>query len=615
MSPALRFREEMEGFVAFGDHAPEAGHELGRREGTTLRLRLTVIVDDVDRLIAGPDRRTLVRGQVDFPELGGSFPIERGHLWILPSRPNQRTARMDYVLGVRTDHHGRLTVRGAKHIAVGTRTALLRAATTVDTWVVAGEPDFTAPAEGPPSDRVVASGRVRLTLPRIVASMGSFRPRARSRVAGGKAIVRFWAAVAGGLTDPYARRLTQAEDERSTPAPELSGSDAVAAGRRSTPPPEEKLAYRTGSTVRELRVRPFNLEDGTGSLSRVQNVTQTGVTPHREPVLLIAGSSVGAEIFRPQGVDNSIVTRLIDEGYDVWVENWRGSLDHEPSEYSLDEAAVLDHPRALAFVAEETGAKELKAVVHCLGSSSFMLSLASGLLDRDDQGYRVTRVVSNAVSLHPVVPRGSERKLRGLIPVFNRLTPYFDPQWARHPDSLTDKPAAPAPAAVPPNVAADLLVRWTRLQRGTVATDVSSFAQFMYGSGHSTLYEERMLEPATREWMRNQLAWAPMRLYRQIARSVLAGHLVPMREWDGGRLHDIFSEGPHDNGETKVTFMTGAANRCFAPISQQRTFEWFSAYQPKRHAFVQIPGYGHLDVWLRRRADEVHEVVLKGLES
>ena len=54
----------------------------------------------------------------------------------------------------------------------------------------------------------------------------------------------------------------------------------------------------------------------------------------------------------------------------------------------------------------ETGEEHLKAVVHCQGSTSFMMSAVAGLLPQ------VTTIVSNAVSLHPVVPSFSEFKLR-----------------------------------------------------------------------------------------------------------------------------------------------------------------------------------------------------------
>ena len=67
---------------------------------------------------------------------------------------------------------------------------------------------------------------------------------------------------------------------------------------------------------------------------------------------------------------------------------------------------------------EETGADEVKTVVHCQGSTSFMLSLVSGLLPE------VTTVVSNAVSLHPVVPSKAALKGRLAVPHVRRMVDY-----------------------------------------------------------------------------------------------------------------------------------------------------------------------------------------------
>jgi hypothetical protein len=115
--------------------------------------------------------------------------------------------------------------------------------------------------------------------------------------------------------------------------------------------------------------------------------------------------------------------------------------------------------------------------------------------------------------------------------------------------------------------------------------------------------------------MENQLSWAPMRLYRQMARSLVAGHLVPMREWPHDMLRgDLFETGP-SKSDTRITFIAGAENRCFSPRSQQRTYEWFASHQPRQHKLEVLPGFGHLDVWLRPDAAPVFDTVIAGLRS
>ena len=71
---------------------------------------------------------------------------------------------------------------------------------------------------------------------------------------------------------------------------------------------------------------------------------------------------------------------------------------------------------------EQTGAKEVKAVIHCQGSTSFMMSAVTGLVPQ------VTTIVSNAVSLHPVVPSHSKIKMNFLLRALGWLYPYMNPQ-------------------------------------------------------------------------------------------------------------------------------------------------------------------------------------------
>ena len=79
--------------------------------------------------------------------------------------------------------------------------------------------------------------------------------------------------------------------------------------------------------------------------------------PTRGPVMLVHGSGVRAEIFRPP-VERSFVDVLLDDGWDVWLLNWRASIDFDPVPWTLDDAAAYDHPAAVRYVLEATGAAE-----------------------------------------------------------------------------------------------------------------------------------------------------------------------------------------------------------------------------------------------------------------
>src|SRR5262249_14226864 len=139
-----------------------------------------------------------------------------------------------------------------------------------------------------------------------------------------------------------------------------------------------------------------------------------------------------ANLFRAP-VACTLVEYLSQRGYDVWLENWRASIDLRFSSWTLDQAAVYDHPAAVKKVMQQTGAESIKAVIHCQGSTSFMMSAAAGLLPQ------VKTIVSNAVSLFTKIPTWASFKMQTSTPVLKLLTKYLDPQWGIEAPNLTAK--------------------------------------------------------------------------------------------------------------------------------------------------------------------------------
>src|ERR1700752_4356138 len=164
---------------------------------------------------------------------------------------------------------------------------------------------------------------------------------------------------------------------------------------------------------------PFTTGDGTAAnLVPVLGDNR----PTSGPALLRPGAGVRANIFRAPVAAN-LVDVLLAEGFDVWLETWRASLDLHPTQWTLDRAAVHDHPKAVEAVLTQSGADTLKAVIHCQGSTSFMMAAVAGLLPR------VTTIVSNAVSPHPVGPSIARWKIEFFHGVVKALTRYLDPRW------------------------------------------------------------------------------------------------------------------------------------------------------------------------------------------
>jgi pimeloyl-ACP methyl ester carboxylesterase len=321
-------------------------------------------------------------------------------------------------------------------------------------------------------------------------------------------------------------------------------------------------------------VVPFSATDGVQlNLIRVRGRPD----PAKPPVLLVHGAGVRANIFRaPSG--RTLVDALVDEGWDVWLENWRASIDIPRRRWSLDDAAVHDHPAAVRTVLEHTKADEVRAVIHCQGSTSFMMSAVSGLVPD------VSVVVSNAVSLHPVVNRLAHLKLRWMIPPTARVLGYLDPQWG----------VDGAPWVLPKLVSA-----WVRLTHRECDNMVCRLASYTYGTGSPTLWRHENLNRETHEWLRGEFADVPLTFFEQILASVEAGHLVSVDHHPA--LPESFVDGPPKTS-ARFAFMAGALNSCFEPESQLRTHAWFEAQDPGRHTVRIVPEYGHLDIFMGAHA-------------
>jgi hypothetical protein len=318
----------------------------------------------------------------------------------------------------------------------------------------------------------------------------------------------------------------------------------------------------------------FTADDGMAlNLHRVRGPSE----PSRGPVILVHGAGVRGDIFRaPEPVN--IVNALVADGWDVWLENWRASIEVAPNPWDLDQAAVFDHPAAVRHIVEATGAKSLKALIHCQGSSSFAYSAVSGLLPEVDT------IVSNAMSLHPIVPNWSRFKLSHVVPRLTTLLPFVDPHWgAERPRRWLER----------------AFVRLVALTHLECHNDVCKMVSFTYGSGRPALWRHENLSAATHEWLKSEFGPVPLTFFEHMAKCVRMGKLMPLGKVEG--LPPDPLGGPPAT-DARFVLLAGEMNRCFLPESQHRTFEYLDFYRPGYHRVRDIPGYGHLDVFMGRYA-------------
>ena len=302
------------------------------------------------------------------------------------------------------------------------------------------------------------------------------------------------------------------------------------------------------------------------------------IAPHSDkgPVLLVHGAGVRANIFNPPTANN-IISMLSDEGYDVWLENWRGSIEFEPNHWDLDQVAINDHPAAVKKIVEITGSREIKAIIHCQGSTSFMISAALGLVPE------VKTIISNAVSLHPVVPRYSEFKINYYLPFVKPIFPFLNPAWGLHAPDFKSKMLS-------------FIVSATHREKDTL---VGKFVSFTYGAGFPALWLLENLDEQTMQWIQYEFAAVPLTFFGHIKKCIKRGALTPLSS-DIHKHSTYLDVAPQT--DARIVLFAGEQNRCFHPDSQRRTFDYLNNINPGYHKLHVLDKYSHLDVFLGKNA-------------
>jgi hypothetical protein len=340
----------------------------------------------------------------------------------------------------------------------------------------------------------------------------------------------------------------------------------------------------------ELRTRtvPFTADDGVAlNLVNVRGKRD----PWRGPVLLVHGAGVRATLFCAP-VPRNIVEALVEHGYDVWLENWRASIEFAAQPWTLDQAAAFDHPAAVRKVVEETGSAKVKAIIHCQGSTSFAMSAVAGLVPQVDT------IVSNAVSLHTVVPRWSRFKLNYVVPVASWIMPYLNPRWG----ISRGAPKLPAKA----------ITALVKLFHRECDNGVCKMVSFTYGSGRPALWLHENLNEETHEWIKDEFGEAPLSFFRQMARCVRHGHLVS-QELLKLLPADYTLQPPQT--DARFALFAGEKSRCFLPEGQSRTHEYLSSFRSDYHTLHLLPDYSHLDVFIGKNADrDVFPLIIAELD-
>lgn len=345
----------------------------------------------------------------------------------------------------------------------------------------------------------------------------------------------------------------------------------------------------------ETSHHPFSTEDGLGlSLQRFQRHDCDDV------VVLIHGLTTSSDMFIMPEHEN-LVSHLLDNGYgDVWCLDFRMSnrfsYNLYPNRYSLDDAALYDHPRAIETVRRVVGeGKRIHVIAHCVGSLSFVMALAAGTVKG------VTSCISNSIALTPHIPWWSRIKITLFPFILERVLDvrYVSPGWPHEPRWTRGK----------------LLSKLVSLFHRECDEPSCHMLSLMWGTGWPALYRHENLAAQTHRRLPDLFGATGLNYHRHIAAMVGAGNrAVKMHVGDAryAALPDDYFEAGCAM-ETPVLFVTGDENRVFTD-SNIRCYERLKERGAKQHRLEVFAGYGHQDLFMGRdAAKDVFPSLLKYL--
>lgn len=328
----------------------------------------------------------------------------------------------------------------------------------------------------------------------------------------------------------------------------------------------------TGVKDATTTYHPFSTADGLGlHLLRFQKGTGKDV------ILLSHGLTTSSDMFIMPEHEN-IVNFLHNNGFaDVWSLDWRGSLRHSynlfPHRYTLDDVARYDIPAAIKTIRKEVGDARIHAIVHCVGSITFFMSLLGGYTDGISS--IITNSVSSVLKVHP----WSRMKLR--------FAPFLIESVLRLPH------VNPKAGSLPGVAAGKYMAKAVSLLHHECDVPECHMLSMMWGTGWPACYMHENLDEETHRRVGDLFGATSLNYHRHIRKIVSHGFLRPA----DGPL-SLYKDGLK-RMNIPILFMTGTQNRIFLD-SNIVAYELFQKETSSRCELFLAEGYGHQDTLMGR---------------
>lgn len=552
----MQFTETMSGYFSLKELVDyRRAAELGQADASPLKFTVTVTSDDLEDMLKNQSHAARIVGTLNAPSLSpDALTVTDGdfHLFIDdPDKVGQRL--MTYAMKLTASDRRQFYFEGFKETHSDVSLNVWSDTSTLYITLYSG-PDASGAIIGRGILHIAPSDFAKqLTTMKITNATESQRLEGMAKFGAffGKSIFETYGGVLAGAT--------------------AFNPDA---------PPRKKRPLRAPAP--ELHV--FNSIDGIPLLlTRYKGGT-------KGPVILSHGLGVSSKIFTIDTIDTNLTEFLVAHGFDVWLLDFRVSIDLPASymESTADDVANYDYPAAIAKVKQETGADSVQMVVHCYGATTFFMSMLAGL-----QGVRsiVCSQIANDVIAVPMTQGKAALHLSNVLDRlgFPSLTAYTD----THADWKN-------------RLFNDVLKLYPVEFKEHCDSSVCHRITFLY----SLLYEHEQLNEATHDALHEMFGIANIRALEHLSLLVRTKHLV---DASGNEVY----MGHLDRLKLPICFVHGAENQCFLPISTQMTYDALRAANGNqlytRHV---IPGYGHIDcIYGKNAAFDVYPYMLEHLQA
>jgi cholesterol oxidase len=552
----LRFTETMRGYFAVGETGDyQAGADRGKQSNSALEFTLTVESNDLNAMLTDPAHQASIIGTVNAPALSPKPMLARGifHLFI-PDPDHVETRLMTYQMHLTAEDGAIYHFSGFKSIHEEKFGLEMWPQTSTLYVTLRRDSDTGA---------VLGKGIMHILPDDFAKQMTTLEvTNAKNPAERLEATARFGKFFGDTLFQTY------------------GGVFARATVFDPKAPPRKKRPLRTAAP----EIHSFtSLDDLPLKLTRYRGGA-------KGPVILSHGLGVSSLIFSIDTIETNLVEYLFAHGYDVWLLDYRASIDL-PSSFqrsTADDVALKDYPPAVAKVLAETKADSTQMLVHCYGSTTFFMAMLAGL-----KGVRsaVCSQIATDIVAHPITRFKTGIHMPDALAKLGvkSLTAYTDSNagWM---DKLFN----------------DALRLYPLEHAEHCDSPVCHRITFLY----SLLYEHAQLNQATHDALHEMFGVANIGALEHLGELVRQRHLVDA----SGK--DVYM--PHlDRLAIPIAFIHGGNNECFLPESTALTYERLrqkngsSLYS--RHV---IPSYGHIDcIYGKNAVADVFPFMLQHLEE